>query len=482
MAGKPRAFKPPSFGHPGTIGVLTTTPKRDSIQDDRERQADPDRLGFVFPRREKAVERMAAGLMDTTASELDRADPLTRFRSEFFLPSGRIYLDGNSLGPLSRRSEASTLRVLDAWKRQGIGGWLEGEPAWFTLAEEVGAAMCGLVGAEAAEVVAANSTTVNLHQLLATLYRPEGTRTKILADALSFPTDVYAIESHLRLRGLDPATHLSLVASDDGRTLSERAIIEAMTGEVALAVLPSVVYRSGQLLDMAALAAKGRARGVMVGFDCSHSVGVVPHQFDAWGVDFAFWCSYKYLNGGPGAVGALYLNRRHFGAAPGLAGWFGSRKDRQFAMVHHFEPAEGAGGLQIGTPSILGLAPLIGALEVVNEAGIDAIRAKSLALTAYLRELAETKLSRFGFVSVTPIEDDRRGGHLALAHPEAPRICRALIDVGVIPDHRPPDIVRIAPVPLYTRFEDCREAVDHLESIMHRRAYETYPTKSGLIT
>jgi kynureninase len=425
---------------------------------------------------------MAAGSAEATASEFDRADPLARFRSEFFLPPGRIYLDGNSLGPLSKRSEASTLRVLDAWKRQGIGGWLEAEPAWFTLAEELGAAMSGLVGAGAAEVVAANSTTVNLHQLLATLYHPEGRRTKILADALSFPTDVYAIESHLRLRGLDPASHLKLVASADGRTLSEPAIVEAMTGEVALAVLPSVVYRSGQLLDLATLAAEGRARGVTVGFDCSHSVGVVPHQFDDWGVDFAFWCSYKYLNGGPGAVGALYLNRRHFGTAPGLAGWFGSRKDRQFAMAHHFEPAEGAGGLQIGTPSILGMAPLIGALEVVNEAGIAAIRTKSLALTAYLRELAEAELSRFGFVSVTPIEDDRRGGHLALAHPEAPRICRALIEAGVIPDHRPPDIIRLAPVPLYTRFADCLEAIERLKSIMERRAYETCSTESGLIT
>ena len=416
------------------------------------------------------------------AIEQDDRDPLARFRSEFYLPSGQIYLDGNSLGPLSRRSEASTLRVLDAWKVRGIGGWLEGDPPWFTLAEQLGESMASLVGAEADEVIVANSTTINLHQLLATLYRPSQARSKILADSLGFPSDLYAIESHLRLRGLDPSDHLVLVASEDGRTLSEAAIVEAMTDEVALAVLPSVIYRSGQLLDIERLAREGRDRGVLVGFDCSHSVGAVPHRLSEWGVDFAFWCSYKYLNGGPGGVGALYRNRRHFGLAPGLAGWFGSRKDRQFDMSHHFEPSEGAGGLQVGTPPILSMSPLIGALEIVLEAGIEAIRAKSLALTSYLRALVETELAGHGFDFATPLEDHRRGGHLALIHPEARRICRALIQGGVIPDHRPPDIVRMAPVALYTRFEDCREAIERLKSIMEQRTYESLPNERGMIT
>ncbi len=328
----------------------------------------------------------------------------------------------------------------------------------------------------------ANSTTVNLHQLLATLYHPQGTRTKILVDALSFPSDRYAIESHLRLRGRDPATDLIVVPSDDGRTIAEVAVIETMTDEVAVAVLPSVVYRSGQLLDLERISAAGRDRDVLVGFDLSHSVGLIPHRLSEWGVDFAFWCSYKYLNGGPGGAGALYLNRRQFRSTPGLAGWFGNRKDRQFAMSSQFEPANGAGGLQVGTPPILSMAPLVGALEIVHEAGIDAIRRKSLALTAYLRSLVATELAGFGFVLVTPVEDDRRGGHLALVHPEARRICRALIEVGVIPDHRPPDIVRVAPVPLYTQFADCDEAVQRLKSIMDRQAYAAFPTERGMIT
>ena len=425
---------------------------------------------------------MATSPAETWARERDGLDPLARFRSEFILAPGQIYLDGNSLGPVSTRSEASLLRVLDAWKRRGIGGWLEGEPAWFTLAEDLGRSMAGLVGAEPDEVVVANSTTVNLHQLLATLYQPEGRRTRIVVDALSFPSDLYAIRSHLRLRGLDLSTHLILVDSDDGRTLAESAIEEALTDEVALAVLPSVVYRSGQLLNMERIARDAHRRGVVIGFDCSHSVGVVPHRLTDWGVDFAFWCSYKYLNGGPGAAGALYLNRRHHGKSPGLAGWFGSRKDRQFAMADEFEPTAGAGGLQIGTPNILSMAPLIGALAMIAEAGLDEIRSKSLALTAFLRSLVETHLTEHGFVCVTPTADGRRGGHLALVHPEASRICQALIAADVIPDHRPPDIVRMAPVALYTRFEDIREAVRRLKIIMEQRSYETFSQDRGVIT
>jgi kynureninase len=299
---------------------------------------------------------------------------------------------------------------------------------------------------------------------------------------LSFPSDIYAIESHLKLRGLDPATHLIKVGSVDGRTLSESAIIESMTTEVALAVFPSVIYRSGQLLDLERIVSEGRARGVLVGFDGSHSVGAVPHRLSDWGADFAFWCSYKYLNGGPGGVGGLYLNRRHFGTSPGLAGWFGSRKDRQFAMAHHFEPTAGAGGLQVGTPPILSMAPLIGALEIVHEAGIEAIRTKSLALTSYLRSLVETELNEYSFTFATPIEDHRRGGHLALIHPEAARICRALIQAQVIPDHRPPDIIRMAPVALYTGFSDCRQAIQRLKEIMQQRSYENFSQDRGVIT
>ncbi len=416
------------------------------------------------------------------ARRLDQMDPLARFGVEFHRVPGEIYLDGNSLGLMSRRAEASTLRALHDWKTRGIGGWLGADPAWFTLAETLGARVAPLVGAEADEVIVAGSTTSNLHQILATFYRPEGTRTQILADSLSFPSDLYAAQSHLTGRGLDWRQHHQIVPSADGRTLDEAAIIQAMTPEVALAILPSVVYRSGQLLDMERLTRAAREREIILAWDCSHSVGAVPHRLGDWGADCAFWCSYKYLNGGPGAVGGLFVARRHFGKAPGLAGWFGMRKDRQFAMGPDFEPAAGAGSLQVGTPHILSMAPLVGALDVIEEAGIAAIRAKSLALTRFLRDLALAELAEFGIGSVTPTEDDRRGGHIALTHPDAARVCRALVAAGVVPDHRPPDIIRLAPVALYNTFADVADAVGRLKRIFKERSFEVYPSERGLVS
>jgi kynureninase len=415
------------------------------------------------------------------ARQCDTQDTLARFREEFTLRPGQIYLDGNSLGLLSVRAEKSLLRVLEDWKNLGIEGWMHGEPDWFTFAEQLGQRTAPLIGAKPEEVIVTNSTTVNLHQLLATLYMPEAPRTAILTDALAFPSDRYAIESHLRLRGRDPETDLKIVPSRDGLTLDESEIVTAMTDDIQIIVLPAVLYTSGQLLDIPGLTEEAHKRGIVVGFDCSHSIGAVPHRLSDWGVDFAFWCSYKYLNGGPGAAGGLYLNRRHFGRLPGLAGWFGSRKDTQFDMSPLMEPAEDAGRLQIGTPNILSMAPLLGSLEMIEEAGSERIRAKSLALTAYLRTLIEKELTAFGFTFATPQEDARRGGHVALVHPEAVRICRALKPVGVLPDYRPPHIVRLAPVALTTSFLDCYQAVQRLRDIMEHCRYEEYARTRELV-
>jgi len=209
----------------------------------------------------------------------------------------------------------------------------------------------------------------------------------------------------------------------------------------------------------------------------------VPHALDADGVDFAFWCSYKYLNAGPGAVGGLYLNRRHFGRAPGLAGWWGVRPDRRFAFSASHEPATGAEALQIGTPHLLSLAPLQGSLEIFAEAGgIAALRAKSLAQTAYLMELVGTELVGAGFSIVSPRAGAERGGHLTLAHPDAWRICGALKAAGVVPDFRSPDMIRLAPAPLYTSFAECAEAVARLKEIMRTKAHEKRPALRPLVT
>jgi kynureninase len=398
---------------------------------------------------------------------MDAQDPLASFRARFYLPPTTLYFDGNSLGLLSRDAEQSVLEALHAWRDLGIDGWTGAERPWFSLGEQLGAAQAELVGALPHEVVVTGGITINLHALLATFYRPSGKRARIVADALNFPSDLYALRSHLKLRGLNPDEHLLLTQSKDGRTIDETDVVNAMErDDVALVWLPSVLYRSGQLLDIQRLTAAAHACGVTIGFDCAHSVGSVPHQLHDWGVDFAVWCTYKYLNAGPGAVGSLYVHERHHPLGPGMAGWWGSDKERQFDMALEFTPAQSAGAWQIGTPSVLGAAALYGSLELLREAGIQRVREKSLALTELLMELAESELGSLGFEVGTPREADRRGGHVALEHPSAVRIAAALKARGIIPDFRPPNVIRLAPIALYTRYVDVGEVVRTLKSIV----------------
>jgi kynureninase len=421
-------------------------------------------------------------MSDPTA--LDAADPLARFRAEFYLPPGQIYLDGNSLGLLSRRAEATLQRTVEQWRDLGINGWTEAAPPWLTLAETAAEKLGPLLGAAHDQICVTSQTTANLHQLLATLFEPaHPTRRVIVGDVLNFASDAYALQSHLRLRGLDPATHLRLIPSRDGRTLPLDDLLASLTDDVQLAVLPGVLFTSGQLLDVATITREARERGVLIGWDLSHSIGAVPHALDRDGADFAFWCHYKWLNAGPGAVGGLYLNRRHFHCAPGLAGWWGVRPDRRFAMSPQHEPAAGAAALHVGTPPILSLAPLLGSLELIAEAGgVAALRAKSLALTDFLLERIEADLAPLGFSIVTPRDHPARGGHLALAHADAWRFCQAWKAAGVVPDFRPPDLIRVAPSPLYTSFADCAEAITRLKQIALTRAHENFPATRAQVT
>ncbi|WP_420490176.1 kynureninase [Neobacillus drentensis] len=408
------------------------------------------------------------------AQQLDMEDQLNRFREEFYIKPNSIYMDGNSLGLLSKRAEKTLLESLNDWKEHGIDGWTNGKHPWFFLSEKLGEMIAPLVGASANEVIVTGSTTVNLHQLVATFYKPEGTRTKILADELTFPSDIYALQSQLRIHGFDPETHLVRVKSRDGRFLEEEDIIEAMTDDIALIILPTVLYRSGQILDMKRLTAEANKRGILIGFDGCHSIGAISHSFSEWGVDFAYWCNYKHLNGGPGSVGGLYVNSKHFGTAPGLAGWFGSKKEKQFDMEHTLTPADSAGAYQIGTPHVLSLAPLLGALEIFAEAGIENIRAKSLKINQFLMDLLDQEAAGMGFTIGNPVEDFRRGGHVSLEHIEAARICKALKENGIIPDFRAPNIIRLAPVALYTSYTDVWEVVQILKKIMNEKQYEKF--------
>lgn len=415
------------------------------------------------------------------ALTLDANDSLASFRDLFYLPEDAIYLDGNSLGLLSRPAEQALQALLASWKQYGIDGWMGGQHPWFYLAERLGDAMAGLVGAHPDEVIATGSTTSNLHQLISTFYQPTGQRYKIVADELTFPSDIYALQSQVRLHGFSPEDALIRVASRDGATLSEADLIAAMDDSVALVVLPSVLYRSGQLLDVERLTRAAQERRIPIGFDLCHSIGAVPHQLNAWGVDFAVWCTYKYLNGGPGSVAGLYVNRRHFERDPALTGWFGSDKRVQFDMAHAFTKAADAGSYQLGTPHVLSLAPLIGSLEMFQTAGMEAIRSKSLQLTDYLMARVDAELADFGFRIGNPRESHRRGGHVSLVHPEAVRICKALKKAGVIVDYRAPDVVRLAPIALYTSFADVHEAVGRLRGIMESRAYEQFEKQREVI-
>ncbi|TMW70699.1 kynureninase [Alteribacter natronophilus] len=420
-------------------------------------------------------------MTEQQAIERDRQDPLGHFKSEFYLKENTVYLNGNSLGLLSRRAEQTLLTSLNDWKEQGIDGWMNGEEPWFYLSEKLGKKSAPLIGAKPEEVIVTGSITVNIHQLVSSFYKPEGKRTKILADAVTFPSDIYALKSMLTLKGFDPAEHLLQAGNPEDHVLDEEELIEAMTEDVALILLPSVLYRSGQVLDMKRLTEEAHSRGIVIGFDLAHSIGALPHELHAWGVDFAMWCNYKYMNNGPGGTGGLFVHEKHFGTSPGLAGWFGSDKDKQFDMEHEFTPAADAGAFQIGTPHVLSSAPLLGSLELFEEAGIDAVRKKSLALTEFFMELADEKLDGLGFTVINPREADKRGGHICLQHTHSASICKALKAGGIVPDFRAPDMIRLAPVALYTGFHDVWRTVDTLARIVKNEEYRAYTNKRNVI-
>jgi kynureninase len=421
------------------------------------------------------------------AEQLDAADELSHFRDRFFVPPGQIYLDGNSLGLMSRDAERTLLDVVEKWRTTGIGGWLAGDSPWFTMAETLAARVAKLVGAEAEEVAIANSMTINLHQLLATLYQPHDQRTKVLIDAHSFPTDRYALRSHLQLRGLDPDEHIAIVPAGESRFLDENKIVEALANpELQMALFPSVVYTTGQLLDLERLCRAARENGVIIGLDMSHSVGVMPHALGEWGADFAGWGHYKWLNAGPGSVAGLYLNRRHFDAEgmvhAGLAGWWSVHKESMFEMSDEFFPGLGASALQIGTPAVLSMAPIDGALRPIEEAGLEAIRAKSVEMTEFIIAYADHQLAELGFSVGTPRDPARRGGHISLQHACAQPMSLALRARGVVPDFRKPDVLRFAPSPLYNTFVELWDALELLKEIATGKSYEEFSATPALVT
>jgi len=395
------------------------------------------------------------------AEALDREDPLARFRDEFvFETGGPLYVDGNSLGRLPKRTRERLALLADEWATALVRGWHE----WVELPAEVGDVLAkSVLGARPGEVVVTDSVTVNLYKLARAALEARPGRA-VVTDAGNFPTDRYVLE------GLD--CELRLVETDPVDGPSAAAVEEACApGDVALVTLSHVDYRSGALADLPAVTEAAHAGGALMLWDLSHSAGAVPVGLEEHGVDLAVGCTYKYLNAGPGAPAFLYVRSAlQEELRTPIQGWFGQRD--QFAMERPYEPAEGVARFLAGTPSVAGLVAVRAGAEIAGEAGIDAIAAKGRALTACAFELHDALLAPLRVELGTPREPARRGAHVAFRHPEGWRICRALVErAAVVPDFRGPDTVRFAFPPLYTRFADVREAVERLRRVIERREY-----------
>ncbi|WP_229253483.1 kynureninase [Deinococcus radiophilus] len=376
------------------------------------------------------------------------------------MPQG-IYMDGNSLGLMPHSARRAVERRLNDWAEQAVMGW----DRWFDLSETLSPQVARLVGAQPDEVISTGSITTNLHLLISTFYRPEGERRHLLATELDFPSDLYAMRSWADLHGAE----LRLIPSRDGQTLHPDDIAAAITDEIALVLLPVVLYRSGQLLDMPRWTEYAHAQGCVVGWDAAHSIGALPHNFHDDGADFAVWCTYKYLNAGPGAPGGLFVHERHLGTMPALRGWWGNDKTSQFKMAGDYERGAGAGAFQLGTPGILSLAGLEGALEVYDGVDLQELRARSLELTELLMTLADEQLPEMQMV--TPRDPAERGGHISLQWEHNKQVSLALRARGIVPDFREPGILRLAPIPFYNSEDDVRRTVQVIREIVDSGEY-----------
>lgn len=400
------------------------------------------------------------------ALERDLADSLAWCRQRFELPVDRsgsplAYFCGNSLGLMPRSARGAVEVVLDDWSRLAVEGHLDAARPWYRYHEWLRGPLARLVGALPSEVVAMNSLTVNLHLMLVSFFRPTPQRFKILIEEAAFPSDTYAVATHLETRGLDPAAAMVLAKPRLGEAVLRTDDLETLLAErgheIAVVLLPGVQYHTGQLLDLARITRAAHRAGCLAGFDLAHAAGNTELRLHESNVDFAVWCSYKYLNGGPGAVGGCFVHQRHGGSAlPRFAGWWGNDPATRFRMHlnRDFVPVEGADGWQLSNPPVLAMAPLREALEIFEEAGMPGLRAKSELLTGYLEYLIR-RIPRGAFEVITPADPGARGCQLSIRHPGAAELTALLRNRhGIAGDFRAPDIIRLAPVPSYNTFHD----------------------------
>jgi kynureninase len=417
---------------------------------------------------------MAMDLSEQEARRRDAADP--GHRDLFHIPPAVggpypevAYLAGNSCGLQPKATRTELLEDLDAWARLGVEGHLTGERPWLPYHELLTEPTARLVGALPAEAVVMNSLTINLHLLLVSFYRPAGQRTRIVIEDRAFPSDSYAVRSQARYHGLDPnQTVIRLAPRPGEETLRTGDVVDYLQREgaaVALVLLGGVNYLTGELLDIPSITAAGRAAGAMVGWDLAHAAGNVPLRMHEWGADFAAWCSYKYLNAGPGALAGVFVHERHLdGQLPRFEGWWSNDPATRFEMAPTSRPPASADAWQISNPPIFSMGPVRTSLQIFDKVGMTALRDRSLRLTGYLEALLDARVPALSIV--TPREPARRGCQLSLRVPGAAAAAGRLRDEhGVIADAREPDILRLAPVPLYSTYHDCWRAAAALAQL-----------------
>ncbi|HEX4619577.1 MAG TPA: kynureninase [Steroidobacteraceae bacterium] len=422
----------------------------------------------------------------------DAADPLRGFRERFALPLAErgaplVYLCGHSLGLQPLAARALVTEELDAWAQRAVEGHEHGGRPWVPYHQNLAAGLAALAGAGMSEVVAMNSLTVNLHLMMASFYRPRGERRRVLIEAGAFSSDRHAVASQIAWHGLDPEATLLELAPAAGADLIDPDAIDATIAEhgreIALVLWPGVQFRTGQAFDLARIARAAHAAGAIAGFDLAHSMGNTPLALHDSGADFAVWCSYKYLNGGPGAIGGCFVHERHSraqprgahgGALPGarLAGWWGHEAGTRFRMEPEFLAAPGADAWQVSNPPILSSAPLVASLMIFAAAGMERLREKSVALTSFMDELLRPLAPRVAVI--TPCDSAARGCQLSIriAGGAGPgrRVFDGLRAGGVVCDWRAPDIIRVAPVPLYNGFEDVLRFAERLTEVLREPA------------
>ena len=403
------------------------------------------------------------------AKSLDLRDPLRSFREEFLFPDFHekelLYFTGNSLGLQPKNAQKYLLEELEDWQKYGVEGHFISRRPWYSYHENLTDMMAEIVGAKPLEVVVTHSLTTNLHLLMVSFFRPEGKRTKIICEEKAFPSDQYALESQLKFHGLG-AENLIEIAPRKGEFLIREediiAKINEIGDELALVMIGGVNYYTGQLFDMKSITTAGHSVGAKVGFDLAHAAGNVELSLNAWGVDFAAWCGYKYLNSSPGGVAGMFVHERHANNTdlPRFAGWWGHNKDTRFEMKPGFSPIPGAEGWQLSNAPVLGMAVQLASLEIFKKAGMRRISEKRDLLTAYLEFIilgvSERNKTTCSFEIITPSEPARRGSQLSmLVHGKGKELFEKLSKNGVVADWREPNVIRVAPAPLYTSFEDC---------------------------